>query len=48
MATLKWEKRDIQMSDANNRFKFWLCQDPLGVLLRVKNIGKRSNTTELA
>lgn len=48
MATLEWGKRDIQMSDANNRFKFCLCQDPLGVLLQVKNIGKRSSTTELA
>lgn len=41
-------KRDIQMSDANDRFKFWLCQDPLGVLLQVKNRGKRSSTTGLA
>lgn len=48
MATLEWGKRDIQMSDINSRFKFWLCQDPLGVLLQVKNVGKRSSSTELA
>lgn len=48
VATLEWGERDIQMSDANNGFQFWLCQDPPGVLLQVKNIGKRSSTTELA